>query len=469
MEVTRRGLLAGAAAAAASAGLSACAKPLAGGRPAPVTSDPAVAPSAGAPRPNLVVILSDDHRADHLGSTGAVPFLQTPALDALAASGLTFDHAYCTTALCSPSRASFLSGQYASRHGVIDNLSSWDPQTVSLFDGLAAVGYRCAYIGKWHMPGDLPDLRGVERFITFTAKEGQGEYVDCPLIIDGVETPRPGTYVTTDLTDLSLEWLDTQRPGEPFCLFLAHKAVHHEFTPPSDLLGTYDDVPLELPDEYFTYQTLLDRNVWEGTAGRLETAYRRYCETLAGLDREIGRLLTALDGRGIAEETAVFYTSDNGYSWGEHVLTGKRWAYDENIRLPFLARWPAGIPDPGSIRPQPILNIDLAPTLLDLAGAPIPATMQGRSLVPLLEDRPVEWRDEVFYEYFEDFPFQVPSSQAVRTDDWLYVEYERGLPPELYDRQADPRELVNLAADPAYAAIVAEMSARLAELRGQYT
>lgn len=472
MDLTRRGLLAAGLGVGASVGVSACASaPRTGGRPVPLPDPARAAPGS----PNLLVIFSDDHRADHLGVTGAVPFLRTPALDALAADGIRFDRAYVTTALCSPSRATLLTGQYASRHGVQNNLSAWIPGTASFFDSLAAAGYRCAYIGKWHMPGDLPDLPGVERFVTFTIEEGQGVYRDCPLIIDGVETPRPGTYVSTDLTDLALQWIAEEpsgsaeptlsgRDGRPYCLVVAHKAVHHEFEPPDDLLGTYDDVEIDLPDEAFTYQTLLDRNVWEGTAGRLQTSYRRYCETLLGLDREIERLVAQA-----SDDTVVIYTSDNGYSWGEHVLTGKRWAYDDNIRVPFIVRWPEGITAPGTVIDEPVLNADIAPTLLDLAGVPIPAAMQGRSIVPLLRGEPVEWRDEVFYEYFADFPYQVPPSQAVRTDRWLYVEYDRGLAPELYDTITDPEQQVDLAQDPAYAETRQELSQRLAELRREYT
>jgi N-acetylglucosamine-6-sulfatase len=434
--------------------------PTTGGRPLPVSG--ASAPPGS---PNLLVIFSDDHRADHLGLTGEVPFLKTPALDALAAEGVRFDHAYVTTALCSPSRATLLTGQYASRHGVQNNLSSWIPGTPSFFDALAAAGYRCAYIGKWHMPGELPDLPGVDRFITFTIEEGQGVYRDCPLIIDGVETPRPGTYVSTDLTDFALQWLaESDTDDRPFCLVVAHKAVHHEFEPPADLLGTYDDVEIDLPDEAFTYQTLLDRNVWEGTAGRLQASYRRYCETLLGMDREIGRLLEGID-----DNTAVIYTSDNGYSWGEHVLTGKRWAYDDNIKVPFIVRWPDGVASPGTVIDEPVLNADIAPTLLDIAGVPIPASMQGRSIAPLIKGEPVEWRDDVFYEYFADFPYQVPPSQAVRTDRWLYVEYDRGLPPELYDTVTDPEQRVNLAEEPAYSVTRQGLSQRLADLRREYT
>ncbi len=459
MDVTRRGLLAAGLGAGVALGASACASPSTGGRPIPAPAP--VRARAGAP--NLLIVFSDDHRADHLGVTGAVPFLQTPVLDSLASDGVRFDNAYVTTALCSPSRATLLTGQYASRHGVQNNLSAWTPGTPSFFDSLAAAGYRCAYIGKWHMPGDLPDLPGVEHFVTFTIEEGQGVYRDCPLIVDGVETPRPGTYVSTDLTDLALTWLD-DGDDRPYCLVVAHKAVHHEFEPPDDLLGLYDDVEIDLPDEAFTYQTLLDRNVWEGTAGRLQTSYRRYCETLLGLDREIGRL-AARD----ADNTVLIYTSDNGYSWGEHVLTGKRWAYDDNIKVPLIVRWPEGVASPGTVIEEPVLNIDIAPTLLDIAEVPIPATMQGRSFAPLLRGDGVDWREDVFYEYFADFPYQVPPSQAVRTDRWLYVEYDRGLPPELYDTVSDPAQRANLIEDPAHAVTRQELSQRLAELRREFT
>jgi arylsulfatase A-like enzyme len=465
MDVTRRALLAASLGAGVTLGVAACASqgPVTGGRPIPPTDTARARPGS----PNLLVVFSDDHRSDHLGVVGEVPFLRTPTLDSLATEGVRFDRAYVTTALCSPSRATLLTGQYASRHGVRNNLSAWTPRTPSFFDSLAAAGYRCAYIGKWHMPGDLPDLPGTERFITFTIEEGQGVYRDCPLIIDGVPTPRPDTYVSTDLTDLALEWLESSDDGRPFCLVVAHKAVHHDFEPPDDLLGTYDDVDIDLPDEAFTYQTLLDRNVWEGTAGRLQQHYRRYCETLLGMDREIGRLLDAIEP--VARETAVIYTSDNGYSWGEHVLTGKRWAYDDNIRVPFIVRWPDGIDFPGTVSNEPVLNADIAPTLLDIAGVPIPAAMQGRSIAPLLRGEPVEWRDEVFYEYFADFPYQVPPSQAVRTDRWLYVEYDRGLPPELYDTVADPQQQINLAEQRDFAEMRQALSQRLADLRREFT
>lgn len=420
--------------------------------------------------PSFVVVLSDDHRADHLGLTGVAPGLQTPNLDGLASEGVRFLDSTVSTALCSPSRASFVTGEYARRHGVVNNLSAWSDDNHTFFEYLAAAGYRCAYIGKWHMPGTLPDLRGVDTFITFTIDEGQGVYTNCPLVMNGVDTPRPGTYVSTDLTDLALDWLAAGDPEQPTCLVLAHKAVHHPFEPPADLRGAYDNVPLmPMPDAGFTWETLLERNVWEGTAGKLETVYRRYCETLLGMDREVGRIIDYVDASPRARDTVVIYTSDNGYSWGEHTLTGKRWAYDVTAEVPLIVRWPDGVADPGAERVAPVLNVDLAPSLLDLAGLPIPANMQGRSWAPLLKADDPQWRPEVYYEYFADYPYEVPPHQAIRTPDWLYIEYERGLPPELYSRANDPGQIYNLYGTADTNAVVGELSQALAELRSAAT
>ena len=463
-ELTRRQVLAGAAGAGATLGLAACG-PTSGGQPIEVPVDATLA-TAHTDSPSFIVILSDDHRADHLELTGVAPGLRTPNLDRIAAEGVRFTDSTVTTALCSPSRASFVTGEYASRHGVVNNMTDWNPDNPTFFESLAAAGYRCGYIGKWHMPGSLPDLRGVDTFITFTVDEGQGVYFDCPLVINGVDTPRPGTYVSTDLTDLALEWLAAGDPEQPTCLVLAHKAVHQPFLPPTDLAGVYDGVPLmPTPSEGFTWETLLERNVWEGTAGRLEDVYQRYCETLLGLDREIGRILDYVDASPRAQDTVVVYTSDNGYSWGEQTLTGKRWAYDVSADVPLLVRWPAGIPDPGTERAAPVLNIDLAPSLLDMAGLSIPGTIQGRSWAPLLAADNAQWRSAVYYEYFADYPYQVPPNQAIRTSEWLYIEYDRGLPPELYARVDDSDQRNNLYGDPGTEVIVGELSAALAQLR----
>jgi N-acetylglucosamine-6-sulfatase len=407
------------------------------------------------------MVVSDDHRWDHLSSVAGHPaFLQTPHLDALAARGVVASNAFVTTALCSPSRATYLSGLYASRHGVQNNLSAWNPQTRTFFEPLMAAGYDCAFIGKWHMPGSLPDLRGVDTFITFTADEGQGVYIDCPLLVDGTMTERPGTYLTDELTRLALEWINNRPPGRPYALWLAHKAVHHPFTPPPKFAGALADADVSsLPPEAFEFLSLMDSNIWEGTLGRLGDVYRRYCETLLGLDDQVGRLMTGLQERGTLDSTYVVYTSDNGYSWGEHAITGKRWAYEENTRVPLIVAGPgiqAGTTD------ALVLNTDVAPTVLEWAGAQPLAGVQGRSLAGLLAGGSAV-RERFMYEYFLDFPYHVPALAAVRDDQWLYVEYDGGRAPQLFDVLADPRTMSDLAgSDPGR---VQALAAELADLR----
>jgi len=187
--------------------------------------------------PNIIFILTDDHRWDAMSSMGH-PFIKTPHLDSLADQGILFENAFVTTSLCSPSRASFLTGQYAHRHGVVTNHTPWDNRNVTFLELLKTAGYETAFIGKWHMPGKtLPGLRGVDQFISFTKEGGQGIYYNCPLIIDGIETERKGKYITEDLTDFALEFIEKQRTN-PFCLYLSHKAVHFGFRPPPSLTSS---------------------------------------------------------------------------------------------------------------------------------------------------------------------------------------------------------------------------------------
>lgn len=457
---SRRAFLLGALGSLAAIGVTASADSR-GGHPVAVPKDPN---TPAADRPNLLVILSDDHRWDHMSfHPQCPPFLTTPHLDELASQGAVMANAFVTTALCSPSRGSVLSGQYASRHGVINNMSAWNVATPTFFEPLQRAGYRTALIGKWHMPGALPDLRGLDMFITFTAEEGQGRYQDCPLLINGQLVDRPNRYLTTDLTDLAIEWIAQQPADQPWCLYLAHKAVHHPFTPPADLAGTYASVDLShLPEESFSFLSMLDRNIWEGTQGRLHTLYREYCETLLGLDREIGRVTTFLDDSGQRGRTYVVYTSDNGYSWGEHVLTGKRWPYEENTRVPMIITGP-GIP--AANREELVLNVDIATTLTDWGVAGALAQSQGRSLAGLLNGSSLTWREDFLYEYFPDYPYQVPGLQAVRDAQWLYAEFDRGSRPQLYDVITDPRTQNDLAeAFPEHTAVLAR---RLSQLRSE--
>lgn len=427
------------------------------GEPVPIGIDPELAQGE---RPNIIFVLTDDHRWDHLSSMGH-PFLQTPNIDRLADEGVLFENAFVTTSLCSPSRASFLTGQYAHTHGVQNNLTEWDQaQNITYFETLAQGGYRNGFIGKWHMPGRLPNLRGVEQFITFTVQGGQGRYFDCPLLINGVETARPDTYITTDLTDFALAFIE-ERQNDPFCLYLSHKAVHHQFFPPPELDDLYAAESLDfLPDEQFSLQTMLDRNLWEGALGPMETHYRNYCEALVAVDQELGRLMTRLEELNLLDNTLIVYSGDNGYSWGEHNVNGKRWATEENMRVPFIVRGP-GVNTAGQRRSEMVLNLDLAPTLLEIANIPIPAAMEGASVRPLLQGETPAWREEFLYEYFQDFPYNIPVQNALRTAQYLYVEYGQGRPPELFDIIADPETQHNIIDTPAGQAVVPELQQRL--------
>ena len=392
--------------------------------------------------PNVMVILSDDHRWDAMSSTGH-PFIQTPNLDRLADEGILFENAFVTTSLCSPSRASFLTGQYAHTHGVRNNLTPWNNENVTFLELLKHAGYRTAFIGKWHMPGPLPKLRGVDRFITFTIQAGQGRYFRCPLIVDGKEVPSRKPYITEELTDRAVEFIRSGE-GNPFCLFLSHKAVHHQFKPPPDLDDLYEEAPLALPPEADPWIAFTKGQIWSGVFGPIQPHYRNYCETVVALDQEIGRLLRELDRLGLTRNTIVVYASDNGYFWGEHRLLDKRWAYEESIRIPMIIRYPAASVRPGTRAKQMVLNVDVAPTLLDLAGVPPPPFMEGRSMTPILRDTLAPWRDAWLYEYFKDFPYNVPELRAVRTDHFKYIDYQGRMPDELFDVIYDPREKQNL-------------------------
>jgi len=399
--------------------------------------------------PNMIFVLTDDHRWDALSAMGH-PFLQTPHLDRLANEGILFENAFVTTSLCSPSRASFLTGQYAHTHGVVTNHTPWDNRNVTFLEQLNAAGYETAFIGKWHMPGDgLPALRGVDRFVSFTREGGQGVYYDCPLIIDGVETARPGRYITEDLTDLALDFITRER-RKPFCLYLSHKAVHFGFRPPPHLKGRYRDVDLKLPPESDPWIPYTNGHPFVGAIFPLDFLYRNYCETVVSVDEQVGRLLAALDAMDIAENTIVIYAGDNGHFWGEHGLYDKRLAYEESIRIPFIVRYPGLIRDPGRRARQMVLNIDLAPTLLELAGIVPPTAIQGRSLVPILEDAATPGRTAWLYEHFPVFPIPIPGITAIRTANYKYVEYQEDLRPrELFDLTKDPREQTNLIQTPA--------------------
>lgn len=414
--------------------------------------------------PNIVFILSDNQRADFMGCAGH-PFVLTPNLDRLAREGIRFSNAFVTTSLCSPSRASFLTGQMARTHGVRDNLTPWKDENVTFLELLARAGYESAFIGKWHMPGSLPELRGVDPFVTFISQKGQGRYLDCPLIVNGMETPSKKRYITEELTDYALEFISRPRKG-PFCLVLSHKAVHHPWRPPPDLADMYTTRNPPFPPEFHPLVFITGGNLFEGLIGRPAGLYRDYARVVTSLDRQIGRLLDRLDRLGTYNRTVVVFASDNGFFWGEHKRGGTgRWPYEESIRIPFLVRAPGFMTQTGRVADQMILNIDLAPSLLEMAGVPIPDSMEGTSFVPFLKSDFIPGRQAWLYEYRADFPFRVPSSHAVRTQEHIYIEFEGRRGRELYDLENDPRQTRNLIHTEEGKRIAKVLGAKLEDLK----
>lgn len=403
---------------------------------------------------NLVFILADDHRYDVMSCAGH-PFVQTPGLDRLARGGVRFTNAFVTTSLCSPSRASILTGQYVHAHGVTDNVSPLPPGLVTFPQVLQSAGYRTALIGKWHMGGETDAPRpGFDRWASF---RGQGVYNDPVLNIDGERRQVKG-YVTDILTEEALRFIG-ENASRPFLLYLGHKAVHADFYPAPRHRNLYAKAaiphPASMANTEENYRGKPDwvrrqRNSWHGVDGMynhrigFDDFYRDYCRTLAALDESVGRVTDELERRRLLDDTLIVYMGDNGFQFGEHGLIDKRTMYETSIRVPMIAHCPALLE--GGRRVEGMaLNIDIAPTLLDAAGVPPPASIHGRSLLPLARGAG-EWRTEFVYEYFweRDFP-QTPSVLGLRTDHHSFMQYH-GIwdLDELYDLRADPDQMHNL-------------------------
>jgi N-acetylglucosamine-6-sulfatase len=444
----------------------------------------ALAPAAQAqrrPAPrNVVLILSDDHRYDFLGFMPAGPdWLETPSLDRMARGGAHVVNAFVTTSLCSPSRASILTGKYAHRHGVVDNTSPLPPGTVFFPQRLQKAGYRTAYIGKWHMgeaKADDDPRPGFDHWISFP---GQGVYEDPALNVNGVRGRAKG-YTTDVLTDSALAWLERRDSARPFFLYLSHKATHAEFIPPARYQGRYATAKIPYPPTMASTErnsrgkprwVREQRFGWHGVDyayhGQLDfdAFYRRYAETLLALDEGVGRVLDYLEKSGLAESTLVLYMSDNGFSLGEHGLIDKRHAYEESIRIPMLA-WAPGYIAPGSTVRQLVRNIDVAPTILTLAGVERPADMDGRSVLGALHGEPANQPVELLYEYYWEYAFpHTPTVFALRGPRYKYIYYHGVWDlNELYDLRTDSLEQHNLIEVPAYQERIRAMRSRLFDL-----
>ncbi len=449
------------------------------------TAKAAPAKPAEAPRrpPNFIFILNDDQRYDAMGFLD--PALRTPNMDRMAREGVHFPNAFVTTALCSPSRASILTGQYMHNHGIADNNIKFRPGTFFFPMALQAAGYRTAFMGKWHMGGHSDDPQpGFDRWISF---RGQGEYLPDDgkggprhtLNIDGQRVERQG-YITDELNNHALAWLNSQTGDKPFFLYLSHKAVHADFIPAERHRNSLsrDDVklPASMADTPENYDgkprwTKDQRNSWHGVEfpyhSTLDvTDYKlRYNRTLMAVDDGIGAILAALKKKGMLDNTIVVMMGDNGFLFGEHGMIDKRSAYEESMRVPLIA-FGGGIPK-GRVVNEIVANIDLAPTFLALAGAQPPAGVHfdGMSYADLLMGRSpsTPWRTALNYEYYWEYNYpQTPTTFALRGDRYKYIQYH-GVwdTEELYDLKADPKEMHNLIADPALRPVIRKMRADL--------
>jgi N-acetylglucosamine-6-sulfatase len=438
----------------------------------------------GARPRNVIFILVDDMRHDVMSFAGH-PFVKTPHIDRLAAEGAHFPNAFVTTSLCSPSRASILTGQYMHKHRVVDNNNPVPPGTRFFPQYLQQAGYATAFIGKWHMGHESDDPQpGFDRWVSFP---GQGHYYapgpNWRLNVDGRHVPQRG-YITDELTDYALDWLRQQSQERPFFLYLSHKAVHAEFHPAERHRSLYSDSEIvEPPTQANTPENYRgkpmwvknQRNSWHGvefpyhSTLDIKEYYREYCRTLAAVDDSVGRVMDFLNERGLADDTIVIFMGDNGFMFGEHGLIDKRCAYEESIRVPLVVRG-AGVFQADTTIDSAVANIDVAPTILELAGLEAPRQMDGRSFVGLATgETPADsWRKHLLYEYHWEWAFpHTPTMFALRGDRFKFIQHHGVWDiDELYDLQSDPQETRNLFFDRQHAEVVKQMRDALdAELR----
>ena len=414
-------------------------------------------------RPNFLFILTDDQRWDALscvqkeqGDKGRFPWFQTPNMDRIAAEGVRFKNAFVVNSLCAPSRASFLTGCYGHVNGVTNNHTAFPLTNVTHASLLRAAGYTTGYIGKWHM-GSQVERPGFDFAASFI---GQGKYMDCPIVVNGETKPSSG-WVDDAEMEYALDFLK-QNKDKPFLLCVGFKAPHGPFTPPArranDFAGARArEVPnLDAPP-VFREEARAGKRAARAEGSNVPLDYFR---CIRAADDNVGRLLKTLDELGLAEDTVIVFAGDNGFYLGEHQLGDKRSAYDESMRIPLLLRYPRRVRG-GQTIDRMVLNVDMAPTFLELAGVAVPPAMQGRSWRPLLEEKAdADWRRAFFYAYFFERGFGTPFVTAVRTDSAKLVRYPgHDEWTELFDLAADPFELKNVWAKPEGAELRKQLEA----------
>ena len=475
----------------------------------------AAAVASAKPPPNIVFIFSDDHAYQAISAYGeSRRLLETPNLDRLAKSGVRFDRCLVTNSICGPCRATVLTGTYSHINGFYNNAfdSRFDGAQVTFPKLLQKAGYQTAMIGKWHLGSDPTG------FDFWQILPGQGVYYNPPMIRNGEKITTDG-YVTDIITDTSLAWLAKRDKSKPFLLMCQQKAPHRPWEPalrhlaadgdrkypePATLFDDYAGRGLAEHDQDMTIATTMNlakdlkltppqgltpeqRKTWNAyydprnaafKAAKLEGKelvrwkYQRYMHdylaTVRSVDESVGRVLDYLEQEGLADNTLVVYSSDQGFYLGEHGWFDKRWIFEESVRTPLMVRWP-GVTKAGTVSRDLVSNVDFAQTFLDAAGASAPDRMQGRSLRPILaSQRPADWRTAFYYQYFEyPEPHHVRPHYGVITDRYKLVKfYGTGEDySELFDLQKDPQEMRSVIGDPAYAATTAQLEKELARLR----
>jgi len=476
--------------------------------------------SQAADRPNILFIFTDDH-ANHALSCYGSKINETPNLDRIANEGMRFDHCFCTNSICGPSRAVILTGKYSHKNGFYRNGNKFNGDQQTFPKLLQKAGYRTAVIGKWH----LGEHREPTGFDYSEVLVGQGTYYNPVMLRDpegngNRERKRYTGYTTDIVTDLALDWLKEGRDtDEPFMLMFQHKAPHREWAPGPDHLTMYEGETIPEPDNLFDdysgrgtaaktqdmsiaktmtardlkftvppYMNAEQKKVWNEAYEPKNKAFREanltgddlirwkyqryikdYLRCIASVDDNVGRMLQFLEESGLADNTVVIYSSDQGFYLGDHGWFDKRFMYEESYRQPLMVRWP-GVVKPGSVNELLVSNVDFAETFLDIAGVDIPADMQGRSLVPLLKgNTPADWRDAHYYQYYEfeadrRTAHMVRRHRGIRTDRYKLIHFYNLGEWELYDLKQDPREMNSVYGDPQYADVQKDLKARLDKL-----
>jgi N-acetylglucosamine-6-sulfatase len=455
------------------------------------TAGPQASQQESGLRPNVLLIITDDQRWDALGLAGN-PHLKTPNMDRLGREGVYFKNAFCTTSLCSPSRASILSGLYAHSHGVVNNFTEYPTNLASFPRVLQSVGYDTAYIGKWHMGEQNDSPRpGFNYFVTH---KGQGKYFDTQFNINGQGREVKKGYYTHVVTEMAIDWMKRPRSG-PFLLMLGHKAPHSFYFPEPKYSNAFAHVEIKYPDSAFQLDDKPDwikkrLPTWHGIYGPLfdwrkefpdsspeavkdfAAMTRAYWGTLLSVDDSLGRLYQTLQEMGQLDNTVILFMGDNGLLNGEHGMVDKRTMHEASIRIPLLMRYPGIVrPSQPCVVDKQVLTIDIAPTILDLCGAPPLPNIHGKSFKHLAQGDTAGWRNAWYYEYNyeKQFPY-TPNVRGIRTDEWKYMRYPQGdgspdqHMAELYHIRSDPGESQNLINDPKQARLIQQLQKELTDL-----